>query len=224
MFDALKTSLLTLWNTLKVSSPKIDKAMGKVNLGSKIIEKFCKVHPKWILKSGICYICQPCKDCVAIGKDKTWHAPGSSKCTSTNPENAPDDTSKKSPQEESGFKGKAHLASKIPNAVIDSGASHHMLRNKDGFDLYSISKQGLVTADGNILETVGTGTVPVNTKNGKATLRNVLHTPGLSEEGLLSVHQFDAAGYGSVIFGGKYYLIPNASLEQYDSLMTPDLF
>ena len=103
--------------------------------------------------------------------------------------------------------------SKGDQAVLDSGSSMHIFNNKDMFDLYSSSSSLVNVADGNSVQAVGVGNIPILINNHKAgVLSNVLHCPKLAAN-LLSIGQFSRKGFVSVFIGDQYHLFQSETIS-----------
>jgi hypothetical protein len=109
---------------------------------------------------------------------------------------------------------KTNLVQPAVECAVDSGAGQHCFSNKAVFDFYTDELRSLETANGSDLTSPGSGSVLVHTTSGIARFTDSLHTPNLSEQGLLSVSQFDKHGYTSIFSQGRFMLIPNSTCNE----------
>jgi hypothetical protein len=97
----------------------------------------------------------------------------------------------------------------IAKAIIDSGATNHIMNNKGMFDLYSPHPTQILVADGTEVKSPGRGDVYITTcNNTTAKLNQTLFCPTLNHN-LISIGQLDDKGYSSIFTNKQYYLFPN---------------
>ena len=90
--------------------------------------------------------------------------------------------------------------------IIDSGATVHMTPNENLFSkLDNTHRSDVIVANGEKIQAVGVGTVPVKLKDGTMVLKDVLFVPRL-ETNLISVRKLTANGSKVSFEGGSAYI------------------
>ena len=195
-FEELRKLVLAKWRDI---ASKGKKAL--------LTTDMCSNHRKPLP----CYQCKPCPKCTSAKKNYTWHAQDSPRCQ-RNYESAPP---KSTPPKSSEPASKPAISPAPPSHqanlvfAVDSGATAHVLGNKDSFDLYLPSDIHLTSANGDIIPVHGQGTVSLSPN---VSLDECIHAPTVNTN-LLSVSRFDDEGKASLFIRGSFYLCDAALLD-----------
>ena len=173
-----------------------------------------------------CFTCTPssrpvCSICKSLGKSKYFHTTNSAFCRQQR--KLPQNESKTGSSSASPSKPSASFANPPPSAylatqpcipsaqflsfLVDSGATNHVVANKEGVEIYTSSSLPISIADGTLIPTSGLACFPSNPP-----LNNILVAPSFTQN-LLSTYQLARSGYVTVFDEDKVYLAKHAVLE-----------
>ena len=99
----------------------------------------------------------------------------------------------------------AHVATDVSGWWIDSGATHHISKTKDGLTEFTELKKGenrVFMGNNTYLEVVGIGTYKLDVGNSIMVLKNVLYAPGMRRN-LISVHALTKNGLEVRFYNGR---------------------
>ena len=167
-----------------------------------------------------CFTCTPssrpvCSICKNLGKAKFLHSPNSVFCRQQRklpPENDSKSgfSSASTPSKGVSFANStpsAHLAAQSLTFVVDSGATNHVVANKEGVEIYSPSSLPISIADGTLISTAGLASFSSNPP-----LSDILVAPSFTQN-LLSTYQLARSGYITVFDENNVYIAKHAHLE-----------
>ena len=167
-----------------------------------------------------CFTCTPssrpvCSICKNLGKAKFLYSPNSiirRQQRKLLPEN---DSKSGSSSTSTPSKGvffanptpSAHLATQSLTFVVDSGATNHVVANKEGVEIYSPFSLPISIADGTLISTAGLASFSSNPP-----LSDILVAPSFTQN-LLSTYQLARSGYITVFDENNVYIAKHAHLE-----------
>ena len=167
-----------------------------------------------------CFTCTPssrpvCSICKNLGKAKFLHSSNSVFCRQQRklpPENDSKSgiSSASTPSKGVSFASStpsAHLATQSLTFVVDSGATNHVVANKDGVEIYSPFSLPISIADGTLISTSGLASFSSNPP-----LSDILVAPSFTQN-LLSTYQLARSGYITVFDENNVYIAKHAHLE-----------